>query len=79
MINLGSPDDLAKAMKLAEKRHLYEGQHYTVDAERNCMAFFPEYSDEQQELVKAMRGLRFDPRGNHICFSVGISSAVEAD
>ena len=79
MINLGSPDDLAKAMKLAGKRHLYEGQHYTVDAEHNCMTFFPEYSDEQQDLVTTMRGLRFDHRGNHICFSVQKEVPVETD
>ena len=68
-INFAGPEDLSRAMKLGEKNHVFEGQHYTVDAERNTITFHPEYETEQQRFIKALRRSRFAHDYKQICYS----------
>jgi len=66
----GSPDDLRRAMRIGERVHVFESQHYTVDAEKNRINFDRDiYPEKVRRFISAIRHVNSCPDKEPIYFS----------
>ncbi|AHB40052.1 MAG: hypothetical protein ACD_25C00260G0004 [uncultured bacterium] len=54
-INFSGPDDLGRAMEVGVKVHVFENQHYDVDAERSRITFYSESPEQAKNFVTALK------------------------
>ena len=64
-----SPEDLRRAMKVGEKVHVFESQHYTVDAEKNRITFDCDYPEKVRAFIAALKHVNSCPDRQPICFN----------
>jgi len=65
-----SPDDLSRAMRIGEKMHVFESQHYTVDAEKNRITFDSAYPEKVHMFIAAIKHANSCPDKQPICFNI---------
>jgi len=56
-------------MRVGEKVHVFESQHYTVDEEKNRITFDSDYPEKVQSFISALKHVNSCPDRKPICFS----------